>query len=823
MKQSLNGIWQLYKLDGSDKMDVSVPGTLLASLINANKIENPHYRLNAKKTCAICDEDYVYDYSFTPSDDILSSKIILLNFEGIDTLADIFLNSEFIGSTENMHRTYEFDVTKIITSGVNNIKVTLKSPTKYIEQKNAERPLWGVDTTMTGYTHIRKAHYMYGWDWGPALPDMGIWRDVNLIGINSGRLNNVYVNQEHRTNGVNLTIDTFVDYISSDNLHVDAMLVSPNGKRYDMKAVLRDKKQKLECHIDNPLLWNVRGYGEQNLYMLTIVLFDGINVLDRKELNIGLRDVKLSRKVDDFGEEFCFVVNGTRIFAMGADYIPEDNIIPFTSAARTNKLLSDCVAANFNMIRVWGGGYYPPDYFYEICDKLGLLVWQDFMFACSVYDAPDMNFCNNITYEIIDNINRIRNHACLALWCGNNEIEVAWTNWGIPQDEELKKGYIKMFDVLIPNILKRQDAKTPYWPSSPSTGTTFDDDAASTHRGDCHYWEVWHNLKPFTEYKKHTFRFCSEYGFESLPSLKTLKTIAEKSDLNLMSPVMEEHHKCVAGSEKIMYYLAQLVHYPTSFKKLIYATQYVQALAIRLAVEQMRQNRELCNGSLYWQVNDSNPTISWSSIDYYGRWKALHYAARKFYAPVLCSIDDTDKENLKIIVSNETLYDFDGNVKWKIRKNTTEIISEGEAAISVAPCKSKTAIILTPKETQITAENYTDCYLEYTLIKKNAIISNSTYTFCLPKQFSYLEPKIKVMVDQLGEMFRFTVTSENYASGVFLDFDNNDCFFSDNWFDLTGSEKYILVNKDAFEPYITIKELEEQVKIMSYYDIAIEE
>ena len=543
--------------------------------------------------------------------------------------------------------------------------------------------------------------------------------------------------------------------------------------------------------------------------------------LSTKRLKIGLRTIEVSRQKDNIGEEFCFKVNGTKIFAMGANYIPEDNLLGRRSRERTEKLLKDCAAANYNMIRVWGGGFYPDDYFYDICDELGLLVWQDMMFACSVYDGNDSEFCSTVEQELIDNVRRIDHHACLAMWCGNNEIESAWQYWGLPNDAELRQGYLNMFENIAPKVVAQYDTGHFYWPSSPSSGGGFNDSGAK-NKGDIHYWEVWHSLKPFTEYKKYLFRFCSEYGFESIPCMKTIRSFAEEKDLNLMSPVMEGHQKCEAGNEKLMYYLAQMVHYPYSFENLVYATQLVQADAIRLNVEQMRRHRGICMGSLYWQVNDCNPVISWSSIDYFGRWKALHYYARKFYAPIICSIDDSNKDNLILNVSNEKMTEFNGHIKWKIRRNTTEIIAEGDSGeFTVSPLSAMNVCNITKEMTGLDEADYSNCTLEYSLMHKEAIISSSTFLFVLPKQFEFLPPEIEVRCDTLGDKYCLTFSSQAYAKGVYIDFDEFDVVFGDNWFDINGQDVSILLKKDVLPPYFTPELVKEKLRIKSYADIAL--
>ena len=457
MKQSLNGIWRLYGADDKLKYDLKakVPGSLYYTLMKYGLMKDPYYRENEYKATDISRGDCVYERRFPLTEEMLSAQTLLLKFHGIDTIADIFLNGELLGRAENMHREYVFDITGKANETDNLLEVKIYSPIKYIEEKNSETPLWGVASTMAGYPHIRKAHYMFGWDWGPKLPDMGIWRDVELIAVNGGLIDSVYVKQDHSRvseGTVGLDIDITAGYASDRELEAEVKLSAPDGSAVTEKAVIDGRRTSVHIDISDPKLWFPRGYGEQPLYKLSVTLLDGENIADKYECEIGLRTVTVSTAPDEYGEEFAFVVNGLKIFAMGANYIPENQMIPKCSPSKTERLLKQCCLANFNMIRVWGGGYYPDDSFYSACDRMGLLVWQDFMFACSVYKA-DRHFCENVMNEVADNVKRIRNHPSLAMWCGNNEIESMWQYWGIDADPKYKSDYLRLFEALIPKVL----------------------------------------------------------------------------------------------------------------------------------------------------------------------------------------------------------------------------------------------------------------------------------------------------------------------------------------------------------------------------------
>lgn len=815
----LNDRWKMNKSGCSEKLDCCVPCSVYKTLIEHGKIPDPYYRENEFISTEICDDDYDFSTEFEASDELLGNSRVILRFDGIDTLADVFVNDCFVGSADNMHRIWEFDVKKAVKAGRNKIVVKIKSPNKYIAEKHAERPLWGVDTTMEGYTHIRKAHCMFGWDWGPKLPDMGIWRNVTFLALSYGRITDVHFTQIHNENNVELKCD--VNAECSENHIVRLEVTSPDGEIIaDKKAGTEHGKCVIKCNIENPQLWWANGYGDQPLYKCRVILENASGeTVDEDVKRIGLRTLTISQDKDQWGEEFCFKLNGKKIFAMGANYIPEDQIVTRCSEERTRYLLEQCKKANFNFIRVWGGGYYPDDYFYDYCDENGLIVWQDFMFACSTFLLTD-EFRNTVIEEVRDNIVRLRNHPSLGLWCGNNEIESMWEGWGIPDDPQSKADYLTQFEEIIPEIIKELSPEIFYWPSSPSSGGGFNN-SSSNHAGDMHYWDVWHNFKPIEAFRQYYYRFCSEYGFESVPSIKTIETFADenKGDFDLMSPVMEAHQKCVEGNEKIMFYLAQMTRYPYSFKRLIYSSQLVQADCIRSNVEHMRRARGRCMGSAYWQVNDSNPVISWSSIDYFNRWKGLHYYARKFYAPILLSVDDSDLLHPVFNISNETMSDFSGKIIWNIRNNRAEVLEGGEMD---AECLQLSACDIGSIDLSMYLKNRDDMrdkYLEYCLVSENRIISRGTTIFVRPKEFVFLPPKIQYRLNEKEDRFILEFSADNFAKSVCLDLNDGDCVFSDNWFDIHGNERVrVEILKSDINRTYTKEDLEKALIIQSNYE-----
>ena len=504
---------------------------------------------------------------------------------------------------------------------------------------------------MKGNGALRKAHYMFGWDWGPQLPDAGIFRSVYLSGFSIARLDDVRIRQEHGAGGVKLSVESSVRKLSESDTAGSGMLVckitAPDGTVLTVEKEV-GINETIEALIEAPQLWWPNGYGAQPLYTVRVELRMSDSVLDVWERTIGLRTVTVCTDADEWGNQFAFVVNGQKIFAMGANYIPEDNLLGHLSEERSERLIRDCARANFNCIRIWGGGYYPEDYVYDACDRYGILVWQDLMFACNVYDLND-EFEANILAETADNVKRIRHHACLGLWCGNNEMEWGWRDWGRLEGHrpKYKADYTKIFEMLLPRLVKQVDDQTYYWLSSPSSGGSFDD-PNDFNRGDNHYWEVWHSNKPFTEYRDFYFRFCSEFGFQSFPGKKTLDSFSLPEDQNIFSEVMESHQKNGLANTKIFSYISGYYKYPKDMESIAYISQILQLKAIQYGVEHWRRNWGRCMGSIYWQLNDCWPVASWASIDYYGRWKALHYGAKRFYARFMATACEKEELSTEI-------------------------------------------------------------------------------------------------------------------------------------------------------------------------------
>ncbi|MBU3840730.1 MAG: glycoside hydrolase family 2 protein [Candidatus Ruminococcus intestinipullorum] len=796
--------WRLRRVGEQEWVDAVVPGSVYTDLYRNKKIEDPYFKDNEYEVKALMENDYEYETVIQVEDGEFSKcDEVFLKFEGLDTLADIYLNDTHLGNAYNMHRIWTYQITNALQIGENTLRVVFHSPLKFMAEAFEKYGNIGNDDTIEGFMHLRKAHYMSGWDWGACLPDAGIFRPVCIQGVEKASLDSVYIRQRHEEGRVYLSLEPEVKEVGSQSntYSYKVCITSPDG----LEIVSEDISEAI-C-IENPQLWWPNGIGEQPLYEVSVSLYvDGIK-LDTWKRKIGLRTLTMKREKDEWGESFAHEINGKTIFAMGADYIPEEHLLGRTSKERTRKLLEDCKLANFNSIRVWGGGYYPEDWFFDLCDELGLLVWEDFMFACSVYELTP-EFETNIRQEFIDNIKRIRHHASLALWCGNNEMEmfVDQKCW-VTKPTEVRD-YLLMYERIIPEVLREYDPETFYWPASPSSGGSFDF-PNDPNRGDTHYWDVWHGNKPFSEYRKFYFRYASEFGFQAFPSIKTLETITDDAtDLNPYSYVMEKHQRNYGGNGKISHYMQAAYRYPMNFSDYIYASQLLQADGIRYGVEHYRRNRGRCMGAVYWQLNDCWPVISWSSIDYYGRWKALHYYAKRFFAPVMISCEEKSwmteaanmnrqhfvfEKSIRLNVTNETLEEKTIIVNYAIRNAKAEIQSEHSKEILVPALSS----VWLDKVLLDELDPFTE-YVSYEAQENGNTISSGTVIFSYPKYFKYEDPQLSYTIE--GD--EIIVTAKAYAKSVEILNEEENLVLEDNYFDMNAGEKRVKIlrgNRDGIK------------------------
>lgn len=801
---NLGGAWRMREADSQTWHSAHVPGSVYADLMADGTMPDPFWRENELDAFERMKKDYVYQRAFTVTEAQLAHAHVELVCEGLDTLAHVSLNGREIAFADNMHITWVWDVKEQLHAGENTLEIRFDSPILYCAKRAEEAPGWESSDATPGFRHLRKAHCMFGWDWGPRLPDAGIWRPIFLRTWDTARLENALMLQAHHDGVVDVTIRPEIAGESAWSAEITA----PDG---EVMIIPETTAAEQVITIEHPQLWWPNGLGKQPLYRVTVRLAAG----DTRTWRIGLRTMTVSREKDEWGEEFCHVVNGMKVFAMGADYIPEDNILARVTPERTRRLLEDCKAANFNAIRVWGGGYYPDDAFYDICDELGLLVWQDLMYACAFYDlTPD--FERSIRVETQQNVARLRHHASLALICGNNEMEMfmAGANsalinhrtWEfVPTYPHHITDYVKMFEYILPAIVKETAPQTYWWPASPSSGGNFDA-PNDENRGDNHYWDVWHGEKPFTEYRKFFFRYASEFGFQSFPCLKSVEQFTLPDDRNIFSRVMERHQRNQAANGKILSYLSQTFRYPNSFDDLLYASQLMQAEAIRYGVEHWRRNRGRCMGAIIWQLNDIWPVASWASIDYYGRWKALHYAAKRFFAPVMISAEEEGElsqnpkineyhpapleKSFRLNVCNETLRDVTGEVVWALRTPDGAIVRQNQQTLTIPAMSAKWLDKVDCADASLTGH-----YVSFAFVVDDVALSEGTCIFCAPKHFEFVDPHLTV--ETCGDTL--VVTSHAYAKQVWLESEDADLLLDDNAFDMNPGTKVVRVVRGSAE------------------------
>ncbi|MDR1642524.1 MAG: glycoside hydrolase family 2 protein [Clostridiales bacterium] len=799
---SLGGEWALSGGTIPSSIPARVPGSVYSALLDAGLMEDPYWRDNEEAALKLIGYDYTYSREIEIPED--GARLVC---EGLDTVAELALDGRLIGTADNMHLRYSYELglpkgTKALLS------VRLKSPTKRIKELNEISFADGSSDAMKGFAHLRKAHCMFGWDWGARLPDAGIWKDMYFEVDEGATLPDVLVSQSHTDLLAVLLLVPEPSIKRSGNYTYEARAISPSGEIFEADG--------LRIEIPYPQLWHPNGYGDHPLYSVEVDLLKDGEKIDSWKRRIGIRDVTVRKEKDEWGESFEINVNGYSVFAMGADYIPEDHLLPRMTAERTRELLESAALANMNCIRIWGGGFYPFDWFYDACDELGLLVWQDFMVACAVIDLTP-EFEASFRSEIEQNIKRLRHHPSLGLFCGNNEME-----WQMLDNQEISlRGrkaqlgfrswnytpkqlgdYFRLYQSIMPDLVKLHAPQTFYWPASPSSGGSFDA-PNDENRGDAHYWEVWHGGLPFTAYRKHFFRFASEFGFQSLPSVKTIETFTLPEDRNMFSYVMEKHQRNKSANGTILRYMGLTYRYPKGFEELVYATQLLQADAVRYGVEHFRRNRGRCMGAVYWQLNDCWPVASWASIDYFGRWKALQYSAKRFFAPVLVSAQeesfDTQGANVntepfvyeksfKACVSNETLKEVQGVVSWQLRNPDSSIIEESSSPVIVAPLSS-----LWLDKVDLPTADMKSNYVHVSFESDGELVSSNVVLFSPPKHFEFIDPKLSVSLSECGK--EVTVTAQALAMSVEIYSDDPDLLLDDNFFSINAGVKTVKILK----------------------------
>jgi len=812
---SLDKGWTYQEVDGEHSGTATVPGTIHTDLLNNKQIENPFYRTNEKNLQWIDKKDWVYQSTFSVDKETLDKDRNVMHFYGLDTYADVYLNDKIILEANNMHREWEVDVKHLLKEGENKLKVYLHSPVKKgLELYNASPYSYPANNDQSengglGKKKIsiftRKAGYHYGWDWGPRFVTSGIWRPVELISWDRAKIQSVYIKQPKVT--AEKAIIQAVVKVDSEAGFNGKVKIS-NGVEGPLFAELNIDFNKgitevvVPFEIENPKLWWSNGLGEPNVYCFETEIIDNGQVIAKKSVTSGIRSIKLVREKDPEGESFLFELNGVRVFAKGANYIPNDSFLPRVTKSDYEKVIADAVNANMNMLRVWGGGAYEDDYFYELCDKNGIMVWQDFMFACSMYPGNE-EMLENIKQEAIDNVTRLRNHPSIVLWCGNNEINTAWNyygngGWGWKksyteeQQAEMNKAYLDIFHKVLPDVVEELTDNNSYWPSSPQAGYQPEMHATDTSTsGDMHYWGVWHGLHPFEYFDKYKSRFMSEYGFQSFPDFETVKTYTSQEDYNIESEVMAAHQRSGIGNLRIKEYLSQYYHVPTDFEEFLYMSQVLQAKGIRMAIESHRRAMPYCMGSLYWQINDCWPVASWSSTDYYHKWKAVHYAVKRAFEPVILScVENGDKTDIYVV--SDLLTDKKVQINTQLMDFSGKILFE-ESDDLVIPNNTSTCI-KSLSTNQIKGFDKTSNVLVLTLKENGKEISTKNHYFTLPKDLKLSEPKLNLMIIDKNDSTFIEITSNTLVREFYIYNELSEMITDDNYFDiLPGKTKVVRV------------------------------
>lgn len=787
--------WTFYKQNETKKYKATIPGTVHTDLFQNQLIPDPFFGDNEKQLQWIENENWEYETYFMISEAELKNQNIDLEFDGLDTYATIYLNGKVVLEANNMFRKWTISAKSHLKMGTNHLKVIFHSA---VQQGKEEASKLSYTLPEKERVFVRKAQYQFGWDWGPRFVTAGIWKKVQLKFWNSAKIEHVKYQQKVLNESVANLDFIFTIYVEKSGKYQ----IKLGQKPFPFVLKKGQNVVKVPVTIQNPILWWCNGLGVPHQYLFQFTLEKNKKLIDQNDLKIGLRTIELIQEKDHIGKSFYFKLNGKSVFMKGANVVPPDSFLPRVSDSTYFSLVENAKKANMNMLRVWGGGVYFDDAFYEACDANGILVWQDFMFACSMYPG-DEKFVENVKQEVIDNVNRLQNHPSIAIWCGNNENDEGWHNWGWQKQFNYSKSdstqiwndYKKVFHEMIPQTLDSllSKEKNIYWSSSPSIGWGRKE---SLIQGDSHYWGVWWGKEPFEIYEKKVGRFMSEYGFQGMPNLETLKKVMKNEDLNFTSEAFKNHQKHPIGYETINEYMARDYVIPKDFEDYLYVSKFLQARGMKIAIEAHRRAKPNCMGTLYWQLNDCWPVTSWSSLDYNGKWKAFHYQAKRSFENLLLSVAD-ENEKFKVYLINDNFENFSGKLELELLSFEGKSFWKASKEIKVEE-NTNTIVYEIPKS-EFDKFDLKDVVLN---IRFNQ--STSNYFFVKPKDLKIQKPNIQInIIDELT----IEISTDILAKDVFLTSENN-AFFDENYFDLLPNEKRIIkLSKSAKE-----------IKVMSLYD-----
>lgn len=797
-----------------------VPGLVHTDLLHNKLIPDPFYRDNEAKLQWIENAGWEYRTSFQASPELMKRRNIDITFDGIDSYAEVYLNDKLVTTANNAFRQWRAGVKSALRPGANNLLVFFPSPIAQAKKIASADP-WRVKTRTEEKTYVRKPAYEYGWDWGPRFVTSGIWRPVWLEAWDQARIADFHISQRDvHANVTHLRADVEVESAA----FAPAKLVvsyTHHGKAYEVAQAVDLHPGlnvfNLPISITNPDLWYPAGYGAQSLYRFDLKVHLGNAIADSLSRRTGLRSVALRREVDQWGRSFAFDINGIPVFAKGADVIPFDSFPTRVTKEDYHRILESARDANMNMIRHWGGGYYESDEFYDLCDELGIMVWQDFMFG-NDWQPGTYAFKQGVEEEADYQVRRLRRHPSLVVWCGNNETEEAfnWENRGeLPADARLRMwtDYMALFSGILPRVVERLEPEIPYWPSSPSSD--YEDISDHYQSGDMHNWNIWHGMEPLRNYEKSFPRFMTEYGFQSFPPLPTIEAFTIQEDrTTITTPVMLSHQKNGAGNQKIHDYMLRDYPEPKDFPSFIYVSEVLQAEAIKIGAEHLRRLRPRSMGSIYWQLNDCWGVASWSSIDYYGRWKALQYYARRFYNDVLVSPHEEDGAVAVYVVSDRTA-PLPADLTVTLMNLNGTVLRKESIPIQVAPLSSK-VYFKSPREEflNLSQADPASTFVLTELSSEGKLISSNFLYFLPTKNMHMPAAHVTYELSTAGDFYRLTLSSDVLARDVYISFGDIEATLSDNYFDLAaGRRKEVEVRSKT-----GLNELKAATKVVSLAD-----
>ena len=839
--QSIPNNWKFRQVGKQEWFQAAVPGCVHTDLLEHKLIPDPYFRDNEKKVQWIENEEWEYQTTFDVSPVMFDLPNISLIFNGLDTYADVFLNDSMVLKADNMYRSWSIDCKKLLKLQNNQLRVLFHSAVneglKRVALKPYHLPNHNEKTpeSRKSGSQSRKSPCQFGWDTHPRLVTCGIWRPVEIAGWSDAKIEDVYYEPQKidsslakYTVNVNLLLQNQGKYTLS--------IFENESKQPVSKQIVELKKganlEKLQLTIKNPKLWWPNGMGNPNLYQLRLVLSDGNRIVDEKRDKIGVRTIEVVRELDSIGHSFYFKVNGKPIFIKGSNHVPPDALPTRINDEQYRQLIKDAVDAHHNLLRVWGGAIYENPIFYDLCAENGLLVWQDFMYACSMYPG-DPEFLENIKLETAEVVKQLRNNPALAMWCGNNELLWGWMEWGWPHDKNLNitksdsteifQNYLKIFKKIIPELISEYDSKTFYWSTSPDSESG---SPVSLTSGDLHYYSVWYGAQSIQTYKTTIPRFMSEYGVQSYPAYSTIKKYFAPEDEDIFSPVMMYRQRSVMpgiapdmeGNKMLMRYIREDYKEPKNFESVVYLSQLFQADAIKIATEAHRMNKPYCMGTLYWQLGDAWPNVGWSVIDYLGKKKAAYYVSKRAFENVLIIPQCSDSlfntgTTINVFINSDSLQTVSAKLRVELLDFSGKSLFNKEMDVEINPLSNKNYYSI-PAVQLLNDFNRNKSVLSVSLVHNNKVISSNLLYFSRPKTLELSKPEITISITENAQVLNLELTSNTLAPSVFLTLPNGEGEFTDNFFDmLPGTKLYLNLNTS-----LTLEEVKKQLSIKSLYD-----